>query len=157
MSDNANSKQAADGAKPAQPTRPAGPPPAKPVPSPNDATAPFWSGCAQGVMRLRHCAACGKVSAPTRAVCACGNAELGWKDCSGRGTVFSYTVVHRAPDPAFRADVPYVIAVVELEEGARLMSNVIGCPPAEVRIGMKVSAVYETVAENVGVPKFRRA
>ena len=141
MSDNAKSTQASDAAKPA---RPAGPPPAKPVPSPNDATAPFWSGCAQGVMRMRHCA-------------ACGNAELGWKDCSGKGTVFSYTVVHRAPDPAFRADVPYVIAVVELEEGARLMSNVIGCPPAEVSIGMKVNAVYETVAENVGVPKFQRA
>ena len=154
MSDNARSTQSTEGAKPA---KPAGPPPAKPVPSPNDATAPFWSGCAQGVMRMRHCAACGKVSAPTRSVCACGNAELGGKDCSGRGTVFSCTVVHRAPDPAFRADVPYVIAVVELEEGARLMSNVIGCLPAEVSIGMKVSAVYETVAENVGVPKFRRA
>ena len=131
------------------------PVPAKPVPSPTDMTAPFWSGCAQGVLRLRHCARCGRVFAPTRAVCACGSAAIAWKDCSGRGTVFSYTVVHRAPDPAFRGELPYVLAVIELEEGARLMSNVIGCAPAEVRIGAPVQVVFETVAENVGVAKFR--
>jgi uncharacterized OB-fold protein len=90
-------------------------------------------------------------------VCACGATAAEWTAVSGRGTVFSYTVVHRAPDPAFKAELPYVIAIVALEEGGRLMSNLIGTEPDSVRIGMPVQAVFETVAEGIGVPKFRAA
>jgi uncharacterized OB-fold protein len=131
--------------------------PAKPVPSPTDANRPFWAGCADGVLRLRRCAACGRHHAPTRAACACGSVDLSWVDVSGRGTVFSYTIMHRAPDPAFRAEVPYVIAIVEFEEGGRLMSNLTGCAPDAVHVGMPVKAVFETVGEGVGVPKFQPA
>ena len=127
----------------------------KPVPSPTDATQAFWAGCAAGVLRLRNCPDCAKFFAPTRAVCACGNSNLTWVDTSGRGRIFSYTVVHRAPDPAFRADLPYVIALVELEEGAKLLSNITGCAPAEVRVGMPVRAVFDQVAPGIGVPKFQ--
>ncbi|MDO8595304.1 MAG: Zn-ribbon domain-containing OB-fold protein [Sulfuricaulis sp.] len=127
----------------------------KPVPSPTDATQAFWSGCASGVLRLRKCPRCANFLAPTRAVCACGNSELTWVDASGRGKIFSYTVVHRAPDPAFRAELPYVIAVVELEEGAKLLSNITGCAPGEIRIGMPVRAVFDQVAPGIGVPKFQ--
>lgn len=127
----------------------------KPVPSSTDASLPFWSGCASGVLRLRHCPSCKIYYAPTRSVCSCGNSQLTWVDASGRGKVFSYTVVHRAPDPAFRAELPYVIAVVELEEGAKLLSNVGGCPPEEVRIGMPVQACCEEVAPGIGLPKFQ--
>lgn len=129
----------------------------KPVPSPTDANQSFWSGCASGVLRLRNCPRCASFLAPTRPVCACGNAELTWVDTSGRGRIFSYTVVHRAPDPAFRAELPYVIAVVELEEGARLLSNITGCAPAEVRVGMPVRAVFEQLAPDIGVAKFQPA
>ena len=109
------------------------------------------------MLRLRHCAKCGRYFAPTRMACTCGPAELDWVDTSGRGMVFSFTIVHRAPDPAFRAETPYVIAIVELAEGARLLSNVIGCKPDDVRIGMPVTAVFEEVAPGVGVHKFRPA
>jgi hypothetical protein len=129
----------------------------KPVPSPNDANRPFWAGCAEGVLRMQRCAACGRHLAPTRAACPCGGMALSWVDTSGRGKVFSYTVVHRAPDPAFKADLPYVIAIVEFDEGGRLMSNIIGCKPDAVKIGMQVQAVFETVGEGIGVAKFKPA
>ncbi|MCA3072673.1 MAG: Zn-ribbon domain-containing OB-fold protein [Rhodocyclaceae bacterium] len=129
----------------------------KPIPAPTDNTAPFWSGCAAGELRLRKCAACGVFRSPTRMVCACGATAAEWTAVSGRGTVFSYTVVHRAPDPAFKAELPYVIAIVALDEGGRLMSNLVGTEPDSVRIGMPVQAMFETVAEGIGVPKFRAA
>jgi uncharacterized OB-fold protein len=128
---------------------------AKPAPSPTDANRPFWSGCAAGKLRLRRCKGCGKNHAPTRAACSCGGVEFDWVEVSGRGKVFSFTVVHRAPDPAFRADLPYVIAIVEFEGGGRLMSNITGCAPDAVRVGMPVRAVFETVAAGIGVPKFQ--
>ena len=127
----------------------------KPVPSSTDASQPFWAGCASGILRLRHCPSCNISYSPSRCVCACGNAQLTWIDASGRGKVFSYTVVHRAPDPAFKADLPYVIAVVELEEGGKLLSNVSGCAPGKVSIGMSVQACCQEVAPGIGVHKFQ--
>ena len=88
-------------------------------------------------------------------VCECGQSDFVWTDASGRGHVFSYTVLHRAPDPAFRDDLPYVVAIVALEEGPRLLANVIGCTPDAVSIGMPVHAVFETVASDIGVAKFK--
>lgn len=148
---------AAAAADPGKPTKPVGPPPSKPVPSPTDANRPFFQGCAEGVLRLKRCTACGRQHAPTRAACACGGIAFEWTQASGRGTVFSYTVVHRAPDPAFRADLPYVIAIVEFEQGGRLMSNLVNCAPDAVTVGMPVQAVFETVADGVGVVKFQPA
>jgi uncharacterized OB-fold protein len=89
-------------------------------------------------------------------VCTCGQSDFVWTDVSGRGEVFSYTVLHRAPDPAFRGDVPYVVAVVALEEGPHLLANLIGCAPDSVSVGMRVQAVFETVAPDIGVVKFTR-
>lgn len=132
-------------------------PPSKPVPSPTDANRPFWSGSAEGVLRLRRCDACGRCHGPTRVACSCGSIALTWVDTDGLGKVFSFTVVHRAPDPAFRADLPYVIALVEFDGGGRLMSNIIGCPPEAVHIGMPVAAVFETVSDGIGVTKFKPA
>ncbi len=129
----------------------------KPVPAPTDASRPFWAGCAEGKLLLRRCRQCDKHHAPTRHVCSCGGSDLEWTEVSGLGRVFSYTVVHRAPDPAFKADLPYVIAIVELDEGARLMSYITGCSPDAVAIGMPVRAIFETVAEGVGVHKFQPA
>ena len=126
----------------------------KPVPSSTDASGPFWAGCAAGVLNLRHCPSCNISYAPTRQLCSCGNAQLSWVEASGRGTIFSYTVVHRAPDPAFKADLPYVIAIVELEEGAKLLSNVGGCPADKVCIGMAVRAICQEVAPGIGVHRF---
>ncbi len=127
----------------------------KPIPSPTAATKAFWSGCADRKLFFRKCTQCAKFHAPTRYACSCGSTDLSWTEMSGSGTVFSYTIVHRAPDPAFKNDLPYVIAIIEMDEGGRLMSNVIDCDPNSVVIGMSVQAVFEIVSEGIGVPKFR--
>jgi uncharacterized OB-fold protein len=126
----------------------------KPIPSPTDATQPFWQGCSTGVLRLRRCSHCDRFRGPSRMVCECGQADFVWADASGRGAVFSYTVLHRAPDPAFRGDVPYVVAVIALEEGPYLLANLIGRAPDRVSVGMRVQAVFDTVAPDIGVVKF---
>lgn len=133
------------------------PRPSKPVPSPSDANRPFWAGCAAGELRLKCCKACGRHQAPTRAACRCGGLAFDWVTVSGKATLFSYTVLHRAPDPAFKDDLPYVVAIVEFEQGGRLMSNLVGCAPEAVHCGMALEAVFETVAEGIGLPKFRPA
>jgi uncharacterized OB-fold protein len=127
----------------------------KPIPSPTDATQPFWSGCASGVLRLRRCTHCNRFRGPSRLVCECGQSDFVWTDASGRGHIFSYTVVHRAPDPAFRAELPYVVAVIALEEGPRLLGNVTDCAPEDVCIGMPVQALFETLAPDIGMAKFK--
>jgi uncharacterized OB-fold protein len=80
-----------------------------------------------------------------------------WVAVSGKARLFSYTVLHRAPDPAFKDELPYVVAIVEFEQGGRLMSNLVGCAPEAVHCGMALEPVFETVAEGVGLAKFRPA
>lgn len=128
----------------------------KPVPEPTHCARPFWAACHEGKLRLQRCGGCGRFVAPARLACpACGAVNLTWQEASGRGRVFSFTVVHRAPDPVFRAEVPYVVAIIELDEGVRLLSNVVGCAPAALRVGMPVRAVFDAVAADIGVPKFQ--
>jgi uncharacterized OB-fold protein len=116
----------------------------KPLPQANDATRHFWAGCAAGRFEIQCCRRCGHRQFPPRFACAaCHATELDWQATSARGTVYSFTVVHRAPLDAFRADVPYVVAIVELEEGVRAMMNVRGIDPAAVRIGLPVEIFFE--------------
>ncbi len=129
----------------------------KPLPSSTDATQPFWQGCSAGILRFRRCNHCGRLRGPSRITCECGQQDHVWVAASGRGRIFSYTVLHRAPDPAFRGDLPYTVAVVALEEGPHLLANVIGCLPDKVSIGMPVRAVFETVAPDIGIAKFKPA
>jgi uncharacterized OB-fold protein len=115
----------------------------KPVPVPTADSVPFWEGTARGELRLQRCEACHAHQFPPRLICAhCGSREVAWVTTSGRGTIYSYTVVHRAPTPAFAADVPYVVALVDLDEGPRLMTNVVELEPAEVSVGLRVQARY---------------
>ena len=88
----------------------------KPLPTPNADTRAFWDGCAQGELRLQRCAACGAAQFPPRALCAACHAPApAWEKASGRGRIVSHTRVHRPPSPAFKADVPYVVALVALQ------------------------------------------
>jgi len=116
----------------------------KPLPQPNAVTQHFWSGCRDGHFEFQSCAKCGHHQFPPRLTCtACHNAELDWRRSTGRGTVYSFTVAHRAPLDSFKADVPYVIAIVALEEGVRAMMNIRGADPASISIGMPVEIVFE--------------
>lgn len=130
----------------------------RPVPVPDAATAPYWAAANEGRFVMPRCTQCGRWHFYPRALCPhCSSEKLEWADCSGRGTVYSYTVVHRAPSPAFAAEVPYVVAIVEVEEGPHLMSSVVNCAPETVRIGMKVRAAFRRVAEDTQLPVFEPA
>ncbi len=118
----------------------------RPVPHPTAETRHFWDGCAGGELRYQRCADCGAVQLIPRSLCsACQSSGLEWKRSEGRGCILSYTTVHRAPTPAFRADVPYVIALVDMDEGFRLMVNVRGGDSPAVAIGARVRIGFRAV------------
>ena len=127
----------------------------RPLPTPDAATAPYWSAAHEHRLALPRCLDCKRYHFYPRTLCPhCGSARLAWTDCSGRGEVYSFTVVHRAPSPALAAEVPYVVAVVKLDEGPHLMTNIVGCAPEAVRIGAKVRVAFRQVADSVTLPVF---
>ncbi len=134
----------------------------KPLPAITTEAKPFWDAAAQNKLVVQRCLNChAYVWTPRPACYECGNEELEWKDVSGKGTVYSFTVIRqvvgRAASKAFEPDVPYVVAWVDLEEGPRMISNVIGCPVEDVKIGMKVSVVFEQQSPEIWLPKFKPA
>lgn len=125
-------------------------------PHPTPETAPFWQGCHDHKLLLQRCTACGKHQFYPRLICAsCMSEQLEWTEASGRGKVETYTIVARAVSEAYAADAPYVIALIELGEGPRMMSNVIGCDVEKVKSGMAVEVTFEDWSEEITVPKFR--
>ncbi|GBD12352.1 hypothetical protein HRbin24_00359 [bacterium HR24] len=128
----------------------------RPLPRPTRISAPFWRGAAEGKLLLQRCRRCGLFIYYPRPFCPrCLAEELEWHEASGRGRVYTYTVVRRAATPAFAAMVPYVLAIVELEEGPRLVTNIVGCRPEEVRVEMPVRATFERLSDEVGLVLFR--
>lgn len=129
---------------------------AKPLPQPTPEMAPFWEAARQHRLVVQRCRGCGRYRFPARDQCSqCLAREAEWVPVSGRGTVFSYAVMHQVYHPGFAGEVPYALVVIELEEGARLLSNLVGCPVEEVRVGMPVEVVFEDVSPEVTLPKFR--
>ncbi|WJR76683.1 Zn-ribbon domain-containing OB-fold protein [Bradyrhizobium sp. NP1] len=130
----------------------------KPLPAPDADTAAFWRGLREGKLLLQHCRACGHVQYYQQAMCrACGSEELEHRAASGRGKVHSFSVVHRAPGPAFKADTPYAVLLVELAEGPRMISTFTGGKPEDVTFDMDVELTFDRVAEEITLPRFRRA
>lgn len=129
------------------------------IPPQTPLTEPYWQGAQQGKLLIQQCQDCGARQFPPRAHCEkCGSGALDWQQVSGRGTVYTFTVAQRPPHPVFAGHCPMVIAVVELEEGPRMMTNVIGCAPAEVSIGMAVAVDFDPIDESDTVlPVFRPA
>ena len=128
----------------------------KPLPQPTAQSRPFWDACASDDLRLQRCDACGAWWFPPAERCPeCLGTRWAWTTTSGRGRVYSFVVFHRAYHPAFASELPYVVALVELEEGPRLISNVVGCPVESVRCDMTVEVVFDQVAEGIKLPKFR--
>lgn len=131
---------------------------AKSLPPINPSTQPFWDACAQGRLLLQRCGDCGHLQFYPRLLCAaCGSRTLEWAEVSGRGRVKTFTIIRRAVSAAFEPDAPYVVALVELEEGPTLMSNIVGCDPADVAIGQPVRVTFEMRAQGIAVPQFEPA
>lgn len=117
---------------------------AKPVPRPNADTRPYWEACNEERLLYQKCGACGHNQFYPRSICAkCGSGEPTWTEARPSGAVHSFTVVERAPSEAFKPDVPYVLALVDMADGYRMMMNVVDCDPAAVEIGMAVRIVFE--------------
>jgi uncharacterized OB-fold protein len=111
-------------------------------------------------MEIQRCEDCASFTFYPRALCpSCGSRALRWAPVSGRGRIYSLTIVHRPTNAAFKSETPYVVALIDLEEGCRMMSNVIGvqADPDQVKIGMPVEVVYERVTDDTVLPKFRPA
>ena len=112
----------------------------RPIPPASAMSQPFWDAAAEGRLVVQSCEACGHLQHYPRAYCLkCLSEALGWHQCSGRGAIYSYTVVRKAMHPGFAALVPYVYALVELEEGVRMTTNIVHVSPEEVRCGQRVS------------------
>ena len=130
-----------------------------PAPIVNADSAPYWEGARQDKLLLQQCADCGAIRFFPRYLCTeCGSDRVDWIEASGRGTVHSFTVVHRAAFPEFQAQTPYVVALVDLEEGPRMMTNIVGDGALDVEIGEPVTVTFEARGdEGAKVPQFRRA
>ena len=132
--------------------------PAKPLPKSDPTTAPFWESVKNEKMALQYSPKTGKyIFYPRGFDPAAFDSALEWREVKGTGVIHAFTIVYRHPNPAFQGDIPYVVAMIELDEGVRMMSNVIGVPadPEHVKVGMAVEVVYDKVNDEVTLPKFR--
>jgi len=125
-----------------------------PLPRPTALSRTHWDGCKQGVLRVQRCGDCGHFVFIPQPICTrCQSGALEWVTSTGRGTVYSYTVVHRPPRPAFA--VPYIVAIVELEEGWHMLTNLVDVAPADVQVGMAVEVSFRPMSDEVTLPYFR--
>jgi uncharacterized OB-fold protein len=127
----------------------------RPLPAPDRVSAPFWAAADEGRLLYQECPACDHRQFYPRAVCTACGADPEWAEASGRGVVHTYTVVRQYGAPPFRDELPYVVAMIELEEGVRMLGNVTDCDVDAVEIGMPVQAYAIAVAEGVAVPFWR--
>ena len=129
-----------------------------PEPTADWETSGYWEGAARGELVLQRCRDCGLVQHRPRGICAhCLSSSIDHFVASGRGTVHTFTVIHQNQMRAFRGACPYVLAYVDLEEGPRLMTNIVDCDPATVRIGQAVVPDFSPCKNGLAVPRFRPA
>jgi uncharacterized OB-fold protein len=132
--------------------------PAKPVPRPAPESNPYWEAARQHRLSLPRCDACEQYWFPPSRSCPhCLSANFTFHDVSGRGKVYSFVTFHRPYHPAFTEEVPYVVALVELEEGPRLLTNILGIAAEDVKCDMPVAVTFDDVDAEHSIPKFRPA
>lgn len=128
--------------------------PGIPLPVPTRLSQPFWDGCRAGELRHQRCRTCQTCAFDPAYLCrACGSAELAWETGSGRGHLYSWSVVWRPQTPAFT--VPYAAAIVELEEGHHMVTNVIGCQVADLYLDLPLQVEFHPMDDQIWLPYFR--
>lgn len=134
------------------------PPYAKPIPAVTPEMQPFFAAAKRHELCVQRCTQCGTHRFPARAICsACLSTQAEWVRVSGTGSVFSFNVMHQVYHPGFAAEVPYAVVIVQLAEGAKMVSNLVGVAPQDIRIGMPVRVVFEDITDEVTLPKFAPA
>ena len=127
----------------------------KPMPMPTAISAPFWNGLKEGRLTIPHCTSCGHwIFFPRRHCDKCWSQDLEWKEVKGAGTLYTYTLTRVPTLPDFADEMPQKLAVVELDEGARMMTNIVTDDVEAVRIGQRVTVQYDDVTDEVTLPKF---
>ena len=127
----------------------------RPLPLPEPETAPFWEATLAGKLVIQHCLRCDRRQFYPRYLCAACGGDVTWIEASGQGEVHSYTVVRQNGTPPFDALVPYVLAIIELDEGVRMMGNVVDVSVDDVRIGMPVQVSFVPETDDVVLPMWR--
>ena len=128
----------------------------KPIPRVDQESKGFWEACRRHELYVQGCRSCGQLRYYPRAVCPqCMSSDTEWVRCSGRGTVYTFTVTHQNHAPGFRESLPYVLAYVELEEGVQMLTNIVDCAPEDVRIGLPVKVTFEDVTDEIAIPRFK--
>ena len=130
---------------------------AKPLPQLDNVNEEYWKAAREGRLLIQQCPRCGHRQWYPRAVCTQCAADPEWLEASGRGTVHTYTVVRQQGIPAFKAELPYVITMVELEEGPMIFGSMPGVDPDTVSIGMPVEVYFVAAADDTGIPYWRPA
>lgn len=128
----------------------------KPLPHIDEVSRPYWDAAKRHELLLQKCQECGHYRYPQGETCpSCLSDRLEWVKVSGRGSVYTWTVFHQVYHPAFKEDVPYAVVAVELEEGPRIITNLVDCKIGDIKVGMPVKVVFDDVTEEITLPKFR--
>ena len=128
----------------------------KPIPAITPDMREFFDGARAGRLMVQKCDNCGTLRFPAHDLCSkCNSTASQWVPVSGRGEVFSFNIMHQVYHPGFAGEVPYAVVVVELEEGCKFISNLLGVKPHDIRCGMPVEVTFEKLNEDVSIPKFR--
>jgi uncharacterized OB-fold protein len=129
--------------------------PEKPLPRASAESLAYWEGAKQHRLLIQHCRACGQFWFPPSARCHhCLSADFAWDEVSGEGRIYSFVVYHRLYHPGFERDLPYVVAIVALREGPRLLTNIVGARWQDVRCDLPVNVVFEDDPRGATIPKF---
>src|SRR5215831_9251460 len=127
----------------------------KPLPHVDEESKGYWEACRRHELVLQRCSNCNTLRYYPRAVCPeCMSSEARWERMSGRGTVYTFTVTYQNQAPGFRDELPYVLAYVTLDEagGVQMLTNIVGCPVDQVKIGMPVEVTFEDVNDEIAIP-----
>jgi uncharacterized OB-fold protein len=128
----------------------------RPVPEPDEWSKPFFDATLRGELLLQHCGACGRWMWPVKTHCIdCLADDLRWEAASGLGTLYSFTLVHQLVHPGFKGETPYNLAQVDLDEGVRINTSIVGVENEELRIGLRLSAVFVLASDHIAVPMFQ--
>ena len=128
------------------------------VPKADRLTEPYWEGAKKGQLLLQNCRRCGNIWHPPTPICPqCQAKNYEWRPASGRGEVYSFTIVHHAAHVAVADRTPYLVALVTLEEGPRVVSNILNCPMEAVEVGMPVTLTFQEISPGITLPQFERA
>lgn len=128
----------------------------RPIPTPDAASQAFFDGAKEGKLMLRYCPNCSRWLAPASDACdECFSDQLDWKQASGNGEIYTFGIMHQVLHPGFKDEVPYNVVQVELAEGPRIMSNIVGTPNDQIKVGMKVQVYFDKLSDEVTVPKFK--